>query len=39
MGLIGNAVRAPLVELAPIHHDTVLRAMLAAGISLVDRAA
>jgi 4-hydroxy-tetrahydrodipicolinate synthase len=39
MGLMGSAVRPPLVELAPIHHELVLRAMLAAGISLEDRAA
>jgi 4-hydroxy-tetrahydrodipicolinate synthase len=39
MGLIGNAVRPPLVELAPIHQESVLRAMRDAGISLEDRAA
>jgi 4-hydroxy-tetrahydrodipicolinate synthase len=39
MGLIGNALRPPLVELAPIHQETVQRAMLAAGISLEDQAA
>jgi 4-hydroxy-tetrahydrodipicolinate synthase len=39
MGLIGNTVRPPLVELSPIHQESVLRAMLAAGISLEDRAA
>jgi 4-hydroxy-tetrahydrodipicolinate synthase len=39
MGLMGNAIRLPLVELAPAHHDTVLRAMRAAGVTLEDRAA
>jgi len=39
MGLIGNALRPPLVELAPIHQEAVQRAMLAAGISLEDQAA
>jgi 4-hydroxy-tetrahydrodipicolinate synthase len=39
MGLIGNAIRLPLVELAMTHHDTVLRAMRTAGISLEDQAA
>jgi 4-hydroxy-tetrahydrodipicolinate synthase len=39
MGLIGNAVRLPLVELSPTHQESVLRAMLAAGISLEDQAA
>ena len=29
MGLIGNAIRLPLVELSAAHHDTVLRAMRA----------
>ena len=33
MGLIGNAIRLPLVELSPAHHDTVARAMRAAGIA------
>jgi len=39
MGLIGNAIRLPLVELSSVHEDTVLRAMRAAGIILEDQAA
>jgi 4-hydroxy-tetrahydrodipicolinate synthase len=39
MGLIGNAIRLPLVELSSAHHDTVLRAMRAAGVILEDQAA
>jgi 4-hydroxy-tetrahydrodipicolinate synthase len=39
MGIIGNAIRLPLVELATPHHETVLRAMRAAGITLEDQAA
>ena len=39
MGLIGNAIRLPLVELSAAHQETVLRAMQAAGISLEDQAA
>lgn len=39
MGLIGSALRLPLVELAAVHQDKVLSAMRAAGISLEDRAA
>ncbi len=39
MGIIGNAIRLPLVELAAAHHDTVLRAMRAAGVTLEDQAA
>jgi 4-hydroxy-tetrahydrodipicolinate synthase len=39
MGLIGNAIRLPLVELSHAHHETVLRAMRAAGIRLEDQAA
>jgi 4-hydroxy-tetrahydrodipicolinate synthase len=39
MGIIGNAIRLPLVELSPAHHDTVLRAMRAAGVTLEDQAA
>jgi 4-hydroxy-tetrahydrodipicolinate synthase len=39
MGIIGNAIRLPLVELAPAHHETVLRAMRAAGVTLEDQAA
>ncbi len=39
MGLMGNAIRLPLVELAPAHHETVVRAMRAAGVTLEDQAA
>lgn len=39
MGLIGNALRLPLVELSAAHEETVLRAMRAAGISLEVKAA
>ncbi len=39
MGLIGSAIRLPLVELSPAHHETVLRAMQSAGVRLEDRAA
>jgi 4-hydroxy-tetrahydrodipicolinate synthase len=39
MGIIGNAIRLPLVELAMAHHETVLRAMRAAGVDLEDQAA
>ena len=39
MGIMGNAIRLPLVELAPIHQEAVLRAMRAAGVTLEDRAA
>jgi 4-hydroxy-tetrahydrodipicolinate synthase len=39
MGLIGGALRLPMVELSAIHHDTVLRAMQAAGVTLKDQAA
>ena len=39
MGLIGNAIRLPLVELSAAHQDAVLRAMQAAGITLEDQAA
>ena len=39
MGLMGNAIRLPLVELAPVHQETVLRAMRAAGVTLEDQAA
>lgn len=39
MGLIGNAIRLPLVELTSAHHETVLRAMQAAGVILEDQAA
>jgi 4-hydroxy-tetrahydrodipicolinate synthase len=39
MGMIGNAIRLPLVELAAAHHEAVLRAMRAAGVTLEDQAA
>ena len=39
MGIIGNAIRLPLVELATANHEVVLRAMRAAGVTLEDRAA
>jgi 4-hydroxy-tetrahydrodipicolinate synthase len=39
MGLIGNAIRLPLVELSAAHHDAVRRAMQTAGVTLEDRAA
>src|SRR5580692_1507090 len=39
MGIIGNAIRLPLVELASAHHETVLRAMRAAGVTLEEQAA
>ncbi|GAC1307827.1 MAG: 4-hydroxy-tetrahydrodipicolinate synthase [Steroidobacteraceae bacterium] len=39
LGLIGPAIRLPLVELAPAHRDTVLHAMRAAGVTLEDQAA
>lgn len=39
MGLMGSAIRLPLVDLSPAHHDTVLRAMRSAGVRLEDRAA
>jgi 4-hydroxy-tetrahydrodipicolinate synthase len=39
MGFIGNAIRLPLVELATAHHETVLRALRAAGVILEDQAA
>jgi 4-hydroxy-tetrahydrodipicolinate synthase len=39
MGLIGNAIRLPLVELAPVHQETVERAMRAAGVTLEVQAA
>src|SRR6202030_4759271 len=38
MGLVGNAIRLPLVDLTPAHQDTVLRAMRAAGVTLEDQA-
>jgi 4-hydroxy-tetrahydrodipicolinate synthase len=39
MGLIGSAIRLPLVDLAPVHQEAVLRAMRAAGITLEEQAA
>ncbi len=39
MGIIGNAIRLPLVELATAHHETLLRAMRTAGVTLEDQAA
>jgi 4-hydroxy-tetrahydrodipicolinate synthase len=39
MGLIGNAIRLPLVELSAAHQESVLRAMQAAGVTLEDQAA
>lgn len=39
MGLIGNAIRLPLVELSAAHRDTVLRAMQTAGVTFEDQAA
>ena len=39
MGLIGDTVRLPLVELAAAHHETVLRAMRAAGVIVEEKAA
>jgi hypothetical protein len=39
MGLIGNTIRSPLVELSQALHETVLRAMRSAGVQLEDRAA
>jgi 4-hydroxy-tetrahydrodipicolinate synthase len=39
MGLMGNAIRLPLVELSASHQDSVLRAMRAAGVALEDQAA
>jgi 4-hydroxy-tetrahydrodipicolinate synthase len=39
IGLIGNAIRLPLVELSLAHHETVLHAMRAAGVTLEDQAA
>lgn len=39
MGLIGNGMRLPLVEMMAMHSETVLRAMGAAGIDMKDQAA
>jgi 4-hydroxy-tetrahydrodipicolinate synthase len=39
MGLIGNAIRSPLVELSAQHRALVLRAMRTAGVTFEDQAA
>jgi 4-hydroxy-tetrahydrodipicolinate synthase len=39
LGLSSAALRLPLVELSASHHDTILRAMRAAGIEWKDQAA
>jgi len=39
MGLIGSALRLPLVELSSVHEEAVLRAMRSAGIEMKDQAA
>lgn len=39
MGLIGSALRLPLVELSSVHEEAVLRAMRSAGIAMKDQAA
>jgi 4-hydroxy-tetrahydrodipicolinate synthase len=39
MGLIGRALRLPLVELPPAQHDAVLGALRTAGIGFEDQAA
>lgn len=39
LGLIGNAIRLPLVELSAVHRDTVRRAMQLAGLKLEGQAA
>ena len=39
LGLIGNTVRLPLVELSAIHRDTVARAMQIAALKLEGQAA
>jgi len=39
MGLIGNTIRLPLVELSPAHQDILLRAMQTAGVEAKDQAA
>lgn len=39
LGLIGNAIRLPLVELSAVHRDTVRRAMQMAGLKLKGQAA
>src|SRR5580704_15738913 len=37
LGLMGNTLRLPLVELSAVHEETVLRAMRAAGVALEDK--
>ncbi|HVC01725.1 MAG TPA: 4-hydroxy-tetrahydrodipicolinate synthase [Steroidobacteraceae bacterium] len=39
MGLIGRAIRLPLVEMSGVHQETVLRALRAAGVATEDQAA
>jgi 4-hydroxy-tetrahydrodipicolinate synthase len=39
MGLIGNGIRLPLVEMTAVHRETVIRAMRAAGVEMKDQAA
>ncbi|HLW22875.1 MAG TPA: 4-hydroxy-tetrahydrodipicolinate synthase [Steroidobacteraceae bacterium] len=39
LGLMGGGIRLPLVELSAAHHETVLRAMRAAGLAGEERAA
>ena len=39
MGLIGGAIRLPLVEMSPVYQELVLRAMGSAGIESKDQAA
>jgi 4-hydroxy-tetrahydrodipicolinate synthase len=39
MGLMGNGIRLPLVELSALHQDTILRAMSVAGVKVTGRAA
>jgi 4-hydroxy-tetrahydrodipicolinate synthase len=39
MGLIRGNLRLPLVELSPVHHEAVERAMRTAGVNLEDQAA
>jgi 4-hydroxy-tetrahydrodipicolinate synthase len=39
MGLIGNTIRLPLVELSSEHRETVLRAVRSAGVVLEEKAA
>ncbi|HUY83471.1 MAG TPA: 4-hydroxy-tetrahydrodipicolinate synthase [Steroidobacteraceae bacterium] len=39
LGLIGPAIRAPLVELSRAHYEPLLRAMRAAGVSIEEQVA